>query len=263
MQKDLVSIITPAFNAQRYIAQTIRSVLAQTYENFEMIIVDDCSSDGTRSIVEAYAKTDKRIKLISLQKNGGQALARNKAIENAAGRYIAFLDADDLWKPHKLERQVEFMRQNDLAFTYSSYDLIDEDSQQIGTFKTRSVINRDGLLKTCSVGCLTAIYDTKKLGKMYMQNSFYRQEDFILWLDILKKIPHSIGILEPLAMYRLSKTSLTASKVKSAKFQWKLYRNFEKFGVLKSAYYFMFYAVYGFFKYKLKRPSAQRGKNAL
>jgi glycosyltransferase involved in cell wall biosynthesis len=121
-----VSIITPSYNSEKFIKDTIGSVLSQTYKNWEMIIVDDVSPDNSNEIIEEYCKKDSRIKLIKLAKNSGPAVARNRAIQEAKGRYIAFLDADDLWKSEKLEKQIKFMTDNDLAFTYSSYDLLDE-----------------------------------------------------------------------------------------------------------------------------------------
>jgi glycosyltransferase involved in cell wall biosynthesis len=249
MPKKEVSIITPSYKSERFISQTIESVLAQTYQNWEMIIVDDVSPDNSNKIIEEYIKQDSRIKLIKLEKNSGPAIARNRAIEEAQGRYIAFLDADDLWMPEKLEKQIKFMTDNDLAFTYSSYDLIDEDGNDLGSFVTKEFISYEGMLKTCSVGCLTAIYDTKKLGKVYMPNILKRQ-DYGLWLKILKEIKTTKGMLEPLATYRILKNSVSSNKIKAAQYQWKIYREVEKLNIFQSVYYFIQYAYHGVMKYK-------------
>jgi len=152
-KKELVSIITANYNAQKFIADTIESVLVQTYKNWEMIIVDDCSSD------DSYMQQDKRIKLIELKNNSGAAIARNQAIEKAQGRYIAFLDSDDIWEKEKLKEQLLFMQKHNYAFTYTNYNLIDENNKRYGnTFYAKPNSTYNDLLKTCSIGCLTVIY---------------------------------------------------------------------------------------------------------
>ena len=246
--KDLVSIITPSYSSEKFISATIESVLNQTYKNWEMIIVDDCSPDNSNEIIESYMKKDSRIKLIKLEKNSGPAVARNRAIEEAKGRYIAFLDADDLWISDKLEKQIDFMQKNDLIFTYSAYKLIDENDNYLGEFIPPEIVSYYSILKTNPIGCLTAIYDTQKLGKICMPNVLKRQ-DYGLWLKILKKIKQTKGILEPLAIYRLRKNSVSSNKFKAAQYQWKIYREVEKLNVLKSIYYFTHYAIKGILKY--------------
>lgn len=248
MNNNLVSIITPSYKSKRFISEAINSVLAQTHQNWEMIIVDDCSPDNSNELIEQYLKKDNRIKLIKLKKNNGPAVARNKAIEEAKGRYIAFLDADDIWKPRKLEKQIEFIFTYDLAFSYSSYDLIDENGNHLNTFVTKQEISYHDMLKTCSIGCLTAIYDVRKLGKLYMEDLGH--EDYTLWLKIMKKIKITKGILEPLASYRIVSNSVSANKIKSATWQWRIYRDVEKLNLFKSIYYFMHYAFNGVMKYK-------------
>ena len=246
-----VTIIMPSYDSEKFIIESIESVLAQTYSNWELIIVDDCSPDDSNKIITKYVDSDGRIKLIKLQKNSGPAVARNTAIEAASGRYIAFLDSDDVWLPNKLETQINFMHDNDLAFTYSSYRLVGEDNEHLGVFITKDKISYFDILKTCSVGCLTAIYDTKKIGKQYMPLILKRQ-DYGLWLKILKLIGETKGISEPLATYRIRKNSVSSNKVKAAKYQWKIYRDIEKLSFLKSLYYFVFYAYNGVTKYKNK-----------
>lgn len=246
-----VTIIMPSYDSEKFIIESVESVLAQTYSKWELIIVDDCSPDDSNRIITKYVDNDSRIKLIKLQKNSGPAIARNMAIETANGRYIAFLDSDDVWLPNKLEKQIKFMQDNDLAFTYSSYKLVGEDNEDLGLFITKDKISYFDMLKTCSVGCLTAIYDTEKIGKQYMPLILKRQ-DYGLWLKILKLIGKTMGILEPLATYRIRKNSVSSNKVKAAKYQWKIYREIEKLSFLKSLYYFAFYAYNGIIKYKNK-----------
>ena len=246
-----VAIIMPSYDSEKFIVESVESVLAQTYSKWELIIVDDCSPDDSNKIITKYVDSDCRIKLIKLQKNSGPAIARNMAIETANGRYIAFLDSDDVWLPNKLEKQIKFMQDNDLAFTYSSYKLVGEDNEDLGLFITKDKISYFDMLKTCSVGCLTAIYDTEKIGKQYMPLILKRQ-DYGLWLKILKLIGETRGILEPLATYRIRKNSVSSNKVKAAKYQWKIYREIEKLSFLKSLYYFAFYAYNGVTKYKNK-----------
>jgi glycosyltransferase involved in cell wall biosynthesis len=244
----LVSIIIPCYNSSKFISQTIESVLNQTHQNWEMIIVDDCSTDNSVRILTEYIKNDERIKLIKLEKNSGPAIARNRATEEAKGRYIAFLDSDDVWLPKKLEIQLKFMSKNKVSLCYSSYYLIDETGIETGLFITKEKSNYDKLLKSNFIGNLTAIYDTEYLGKQYTNN--VRRQDYALWLKILKRIDEANGILEPLAKYRIHNKSISANKIKAASWQWNIYRNVEKLNLIKSMYYFMHYAYYGLFKYK-------------
>ncbi len=246
--KELVSVITPSYNSSRFIVEAIESVLAQNYKNLEMIIVDDCSTDNSEEIIENFVNKDERIKFIKMEKNSGPAIARNRAIKEAQGRYIAFLDSDDLWMSNKLEKQIEFMKEYNLAFTYSAYKLIDEENNDLGTFTPREELSYEDILKTNDIGCLTAIYDTQQLGKVYMPNILKRQ-DYGLWLRILKQIGKTKGILAPLAIYRLRKNSVSSNKLKSAFYQWKIYREIEKLDFFKSSYYFFHYAKNGLLKY--------------
>jgi len=246
---DLVSVITPAYNAQAYLEEAILSVIVQSYENWEMIIVDDASGDRTAEIAEMYARKEARIRVIKLTENSGAAIARNRAIEAAKGRYIAFLDADDCWLPHKLETQITFMHSHALAFTYSAYVLIDEKGETQGEFIPKAEICYDDLLKTCDIGCLTAIYDTKAVGKVTMP-LLRRRQDYAAWLHIFRKIGCSKGVLEPLARYRLRGDSISSNKIKAAYYQWRVYREVERLSLFRSAYSFAWYVYYGLRKYK-------------
>jgi teichuronic acid biosynthesis glycosyltransferase TuaG len=247
---NLVSIITPSYNSSEFIEETINSVLNQTYTNWEMIIVDDVSADNSIEIIQKYIKINSKIKLIELENNSGAAVARNTAIKAAKGRFIAFLDSDDLWLPEKLEKQINFMLKNKYEFTYSFYDLIDEANIKYGkTFEAQTEATYKGLLKTCTIGCLTAIYDTKEIGKIYMP-LIRRRQDYGLWLKILKKIPKAYCFNESLAIYRKRQDSISSDKKKAALFQWKIYREVEKLNIFSSIYFFIHYAINGFKKYK-------------
>jgi teichuronic acid biosynthesis glycosyltransferase TuaG len=242
-----VSIITPLFNAEKFIEDTIQSVLNQTYENWEMLIVDDGSTDNGLELAQKHAQRDSRIKVIQLGQNHGPAKTRNKAIEMATGRFIAFLDSDDLWEAEKLTTQIEFMLLHNHAFTYTAYYKMSEDGVVGNILNVPDKIDYNSLLNTCPIGCLTVIYDTDKLGKMYMPNIKKRQ-DYGLWLSILKKIPYAYGINEPLAKYRVRNDSISGNKLNAAKYQWKIYREVEKLSLLKSIQCFSTYFFFGVLK---------------
>lgn len=232
-----VSIITPSYKSERFISQTIESVLAQTYQDWEMIIVDDVSPDNSNYIIEEYSKTDSRIKFIKLEKNSGPAIARNKAIEEAKGRYIAFLDADDLWKPEKLEKQINFMKEKNCDLSYSAYETMTEEGVLENKFIMPPLkISYKDLLKSNYIGCLTAIYDTKKIGKIHMP-LINKRQDYGLWLKILRKIDFAYGINEPLATYRLMSNSVSSNKISLFKYHYKLFTEFENIGKIRTLYY--------------------------
>jgi len=237
-----VSIITPAHNSAQFISETIQSVLNQSISDWEMIIVDDYSTDNSVEIIQAFVEQDSRIKLIQLSENSGAAVARNTAIEAAQGRYIAFLDSDDLWLPDKLEKQLAFMQAHNYPFTYAAYDKIDENGQVFGHIGVPDKVTYSDLLKTCSIGCLTAMYDTQYLGKVYMP-LIRKRQDFGLWLKLLKKTDYAYGINETLAQYRVRTDSISANKANAAKFTWRLYREVEGLNLMKASYYFSHYAV--------------------
>lgn len=220
MEKELVSIITPSYKSEKFISQTIESVLAQTYQNWEMLIVDDASPDNSNEIIEEYCKKDSRIKLIKLEKNSGPAVARNRAIEEAKGRFIAFLDADDLWKPEKLEKQIKFMKEKDCALSYSAYETMSEEGVPQNKFLNPPLkISYEDLLKSNYIGCLKSIYDIQKVGKVYMP-LIKKRQDYGLWLRILKKTEFAYGLNEPLAIYRIMSDSVSSNKFKLLRFNY-------------------------------------------
>ena len=247
--KNKVSIIMPSYGSEKFISRAIESAIKQTYKNWELIVVDDNSFDQSNIIIENYTKMDSRIKLIKLYKNEGPAIARNCGIKASQGRFVAFLDADDMWMESKLEEQLEFMMQKNLSFTYSGYYLTNEENKDLGEFIPKDTLTYRDMLKSNSIGCLTAIYDSEKLGKMFMPN-IKRRQDYALWMKIIKKTGEVKGISKPLAIYRIRKKSISSNKLIAAAYQWKVYREIEKLNLAKSAYYFLHYTINGFTKYK-------------
>lgn len=232
----LVSIITPSYNSEKFISETIESVRQQTYDNFEMIIVDDNSTDNTINIVEQYQKIDFRIKLITLKINGGAGIARNEAIKFASGDFIAFLDSDDIWKQKKLERQISFMQDNQYYFTFTGYETITEDDNNTkSVISVKSEITYKKALYKNPIGCLTAVYNAKALGKFYMP-IIRKRQDYALWLKILKKT-NAYGLNESLAIYRVRKESISSDKLNLLKYEWKIYREEEGLSTLSSLFY--------------------------
>ncbi len=246
-----VSVITANYNCERFLAATIDSVLKQTFTNWEMIIVDDMSTDGSIDIIEGYCERDKRIKLVKSIKNEGPAEARNTAIRLARGRFLAFLDSDDQWEAEKLQKQISFMKEKDIALSYTEYKKVDEEGNIISKTITRpGFVDYKKMLNSNYIPCLTAVYDTQKLGKVYMPLLLKRQ-DYGLWLNILKSTKYAYAINEPLALYRVRKAdSVSSSKLRSAIYHWKVLRDVEKIHFLKALYHFTQYAIIGYIKYK-------------
>ena len=223
---NLVSIITPCFNSEKFISQSIQSVIDQTYTNWEMIIVDDFSNDKTVEIIEKFSKIDNRIQLFKLDKNSGAGVARNFAIQKSSGNFIAFLDADDLWKPEKLQKQLDFMKLYDFPFTFSFYETIDEYSNLLNeTITTPLKITYNQLYYCNWIGNLTAIYSVDFFGKIEI-SSIKKRQDWLLYLQILKKIKTAMPLPESLAFYRVREDSISASKLKLLKYNFNVYRKF-------------------------------------
>jgi teichuronic acid biosynthesis glycosyltransferase TuaG len=232
----LLSIITPTFNSEKYISETILSVQNQTYLNWEMLIVDDCSKDKTFEIIDEFAKSDARIKTFQLNKNSGSGVARNKALEFATGKYIAFLDADDLWKPEKLEKQIDFIQKNNLKFTFSFYECIDENGKSLNKIiKSPKILSYNQLFFCNYIGNLTGIYDADYFGKIPI-SSIRKRQDWILWLTILKKIRTAKPVPQSLAFYRIRQDSISASKISLLKHNFNVYRNFHNKNLIVSCF---------------------------
>lgn len=240
---ELVSIITPSYNSGSYISNTIDAILGQTYKNWELLITDDSSVDNTVEIVKKYTLKDKRIKLFELKQNSGAGVARNNSIKHAKGRFIAFCDSDDIWKPQKLNKQLNFLKSKSLSFTFCSYDVINENGDFIKMIKAPLELSFSKLLKNNYVGCLTAIYDQEALGKLYMSEMRKRQ-DWTLWLKILKLTGNTSGQIESLALYRDRSKSISSNRFEMLKYTWLIYSRELGFSFIKSFSYlikFLFY----------------------
>ncbi|RYJ39877.1 Glycosyl transferase family protein [Flavobacterium anhuiense] len=231
---DLVSILTPTYNTEKFIRATIESVQNQTYKNWEMILVDDASTDQTVSVIEEFVQNDSRIKLFKLDKNSGNGFARNAALDKASGKYIAYLDSDDLWRSDKLEKQIQFLKINNLHFTFSYYDSIDEEGNSLKRrVESPNPLTYKQLFFCNYVGNLTAIYDAEYFGRIKLESTQKRQ-DWRIWLTILKQIKTAEAIPEPLAFYRIRKNSISSSKFKLIKHNFGVYREFHGYNLVFS-----------------------------
>lgn len=246
---DLVSVITPAYNCENYIGKTIESVINQTYKNLEMIIVDDYSTDNTAKIINNYMEKDDRIKYYKLDSNSGAAVARNTGLELANGRYIAFLDSDDIWKLNKLNEQIKFMRINNYGFTFTGYEIITEAGIRTNRIiKIPKKLNYSDVLKNTIIGCLTVVIDKEIIGDFRMPN-VRKGQDTMTWTSILRKGHTAYGLQKELAYYRNVKTSLSNNKLGALKRTWDNYRRVERLSLPKSLYYFIFYLINAFKKH--------------
>lgn len=243
-----VSIIMPTYNSEMFIRETICSVLNQTYHDFELLICDDCSNDNTTKILNNFKKSDNRIKVFLNKTNLGPAVARNVCIKNATGRYIAFLDSDDIWNVNKLSVQINFMRNHNVAFTYSPFDIINESGNFVKHVIVPDSINYTGLLKSQVIGCLTAVYDTNYFDKVYMPE-IKRRQDFALWLKLLKLVPNAYSVSQSLCSYRVSSHSLSSNKFKAIFYTWLVYYKIEKINIFFCVFYFSSYLVHSFKRY--------------
>lgn len=245
--KDLISIVVPVYNAEIFLEDTINSVLNQTYKNFELLLINDGSTDNSQKIYEKY-KNDMRIKWYDLDHNSGVAIARNKGIEKSKGRYICFLDADDLWDKDKLLKQYNFMKEKNISFSFTSYKFANEKGIPKGKIvHVPNSINYNKALKNTIIWTSTVMLDMKKLKKedIYMPN-VKRGQDTATWWKILKKIDYAYGLDQVLSYYRNTSTGLSSNKIIALKRTWNLYRNVEKFSFMKSLYYFnihLFFAI--------------------
>ncbi len=239
----LVSIITPSYNSKPFIKETIDSVLAQTYQNWEMIIVDDKSQDDSVEYINTLIKDEQRIRLITLNENIGAAMARNRALEVARGKYIAFLDSDDVWLPKKLEIQLDFMQRNNVAISFTSYNTIDENSNENDhTIYAVESLTLVQYLKNTIIGFSTSIIDKELIKEEIKFLDIRIRQDTNLWITLLKNGYKAYGINQVLVKYRIHSNSISANKLKAAKGVWNLYFRIHHFGLIKSLYYFSFYA---------------------
>ena len=247
MDDQLVSIITPAYKAEKIIAETIRSVQAQSYPHWEMLVVEDGSPDGTADVVAGFASSDDRVHLIR-QANAGPAMARQKALDQARGRYISFLDSDDLWLPGKLERQLAFMDRERASFTYTAYRRIQADGSGLGhLIEVPAQMTYHRLLGNTAIATSTVLIDRVATGDFRMTKTYY--DDFVLWLNILKRGHVARGLNEDLMRYRVMGESVSRNKVKSARMVWQTYREIERLTLPVATVHFGRYTLHALRKY--------------
>lgn len=234
MKNELVSIIMPSYNTAGFIRESIDSVLSQTYTNWELIIVDDCSTDNTDEVVAEYS--DERIRYLKNEKNSGAAVSRNYALREARGKWIAFLDSDDLWSSDKLEKQIDFMEKNGYSFSYTEYSLIDENSAPLGIHTTGpKKISRQGMLNYCWPGCLTVMYDAERVGLIQISD-IKKNNDYAMWLKVSEKAKCYL-LKEDLAKYRKRAGSISNHGYKSlVKWHYRLFREAEGRSAIGSAF---------------------------
>ena len=248
MKDGLVSIIVPAYKAARFIDDTVQSVLSQTYGDWEMLVADDCSPDDTRARVAAWSQRDARIRLIALERNGGPAAARNAAIAQAQGRWLAFLDSDDMWLPVKLERCLAHAAQHRAALVFTGYRRITHDGSRTGNYiGVPATLTYRELLGNTAIATSTVLVDRQLAGDIRMERVYY--DDFVCWLSILKRGHVARGLDEDLMRYRVVSQSVSRNKGRSAGEVWKTYRGVERLGLVPAAWHFSRYALNAVRKY--------------
>ena len=244
---NLVSVIMPTYNSSAYVTSSIDSILKQSYTNFELLICDDCSTDNTLEILNHLSKKDSRIRVFKLHKNSGSAVARNYAISESKGRFIAFCDSDDKWLTDKLKIQLDFMLKNNYHFTYSYY-IVNENDTFKCIRKSPHILNYQTLLKKNYIGCLTAMYDVYFVGKIYMPLLRNRQ-DWGFWLLIIQKTKLAFCIDQELGIYSIRSSSISRNKFKLVKYHYRIYKDVLSFNKLKSLLYLVLNL---FYEYKFK-----------
>lgn len=244
MVNKLVSIITPVYNNSEFIKQTIESVQKQTYKNWEMIIVDDCSTDKTPELIKKISQKDDRIKYIKLENNSGAAIARNRALSESRGRFIAYLDADDLWEKNKIQNQIDFMLAHDYAFVCSNYEKIDVNNKILKQVKIPKEINYKLFLRNTIIQTVGVMIDSRKTGRgLLMMPNVRRRQDAATWCQLLKSGFNCYGVPEFLSYYRVVPNSLSSNKIKAIKGTWFLYRKIEKLSLVNACFCFLGYAI--------------------
>ena len=245
-ENELVSIIVPVYNVEKYIVETIDCVRRQTYQEWELLLVEDVSTDKTRQVIQDYMDKalDNRIHLVCQSVNKGAAHARNLGLSQARGRYIAYLDADDLWEPQKLEHELAFMQEKDSAFAFTGYEFADESGKGLGKIvRVPETLNYRGALKNTTIFTTTVMFDTAKIDKELLEMPIIKSEDTALWWKVLKQGYVAYGLDENLVKYRRVGKSLSSNKLEAVRRIWNLYRRAEGMSILSSAYHFCFWAV--------------------
>lgn len=243
MNNSLISIIIPVYNAEKFLDDTIKTIKEQSYENWELIFVDDCSTDNSIELIENEMKIDNRIKLIKLEQNSGAAIARNTGIDLAQGRYLTYIDADDLWNSKKLEKQLEFMKENDCGFSFTGYEFANENGIGNGKIvRVPKTITYKQALKNTTIWTSTVMFDLEKLNKELLKMPNVRRgQDTATWWKILKNIEYAYGLDEVLSYYRRTDNTLSSNKIRALKRTWNLYRNVEHLNIFYSFYNFCWY----------------------
>lgn len=244
--EELISIIVPVYHVENYIAQTMDCVYEQTYEKWELLLIDDCGGDNCVKIMEDYIrqKGDSRIRLIHQPSNMGAAKARNRGLTEAKGRYIAYLDADDLWTPEKLERELAYLKDKEAAFVFTGYEFADQNGNGTGkVVRVPESLNYKEALKNTTIFTSTVMFDTEKISKEMLEMPVMKSEDTALWWRILRNGYVAWGLDENLVKYRRAGRSLSSNKLEAVRRIWTLYRRAEGMSILNSAYHFCFWAV--------------------
>lgn len=242
MQENLISIVIPVYNAEKFIEETVASVVNQTYTNWELLLVNDGSTDNSGAIIDRLAQSDDRIKTFHLE-GGGAAKARNTGTENAKGRFLAFLDADDLWEKEKLEKELQFLKENDAAFVFTGYEFADHNG--VGTGKIVRVpktLSYGQALKNTTIFTSTVMFDMDKTGKELLYMPQIKSEDTALWWRVIREGYIAHGLDENLVRYRRAGKTLSSNKLEAIRRIWNLYRKAEGLSIIKSCYYFVFWA---------------------
>lgn len=243
--EELISIIVPVYQANRFIRETMDCVLAQTYPDWELLLIEDGSTDGTPETIRAYCeeKGENRIRLICQPVNGGAARARNRGLEEAKGRYIAYLDADDLWVPEKLEKELAFLKEKQAAFVFTGYEFADENGRGTGkVVQVPETLAYKQALGNTTIFTTTVMFDTEKIDKALLQMPEIKSEDTALWWKVLRNGYTAYGLNENLAKYRRAGKTLSSNKLEALRRIWNLYRRAEGMSVAKSGWYFCFWA---------------------
>lgn len=246
MEQELVSIIVPVYNVEKYIAETMDCVRRQTYPHWELLLVEDGSRDNTVAVIKNYLnKTeDGRIRLICQPSNMGAARARNRGLQEAQGRYIAYLDADDLWEPEKLARELAFMEEKGAAFAFTGYEFADENGKGLGkVVRVPATLTYKEALKNTTIFTTTVMFDTSRIEKTMLEMPIIKSEDTALWWKVLRNGYVAYGLDENLVKYRRAGKSLSSNKLEALRRIWNLYRKAEGMSVINSAYHFCFWAV--------------------
>jgi len=245
----IVSIITPVYNSSSFIEETIESVIAQSLATWELLLIDDCSNDQSPVIIDGYTKRDRRIRTVRLERNSGAAAARNRGLMEARGRYVAFVDSDDLWTPLKLEKQLRLMRASGAGFCYTAIEMIDENDSIIKPQRPiKPVVDYSYLLSNTVIACSSVVIDRLAMGDFRMPN-VRKGQDFATWLMLLRGGEKAYGIDETLVRYRVARGSISSNKLGALKRTWHIYRDQEHLRMLKSVFYFSLYTLHAVKKY--------------